>query len=152
MSIITDLFSSGVKTTVSSVLDGASNIIKDFKVSPDEALKANSALEQLKIQAETELQKINAGLEETYAKEMDTVNQTMQSEDKSEHVLSWMWRPCLMLCFGLILINNFVICPYFKFATKIEIPSELFNTFLVIGGVTAAGRSYEKVQKLKNDA
>jgi hypothetical protein len=152
MSIITDLFSTGVKTTVSSVLSGASDIIKDFKVSPDEALKANSALEQLKIQAETDQLKIQAGLEESYTKEMDTVNKTMIEESKSEHTLVWMWRPILMLSFAAILINNFIIYPYFKFATKIEIPSELFNTFLIIGGVTAAGRSWEKVQKLKNDA
>ena len=152
MSIITDLFSSGAKASIGAVLDGASKIITDFKVSPDEALKAQEALKELQINSETKLHEINASMEETYAKEMETVNQTMQSEAKSEHILVWMWRPTLMLCFGLILINNFIIYPYFKFATKIEIPSELFNTFLIIGGVTAAGRSWEKVQKLKNDA
>ena len=151
MSIITDLFSTGAKASIGAVLDGANKIITDFKADPTKVAEANEALAELKINAELKSQELSNNLETAYATEIESVNATMREEGKSEKWWVSSWRPTLAYIFGAIMFNNYVLCSYFKFATIIVLPDNLFNTFLVILGASAAGRSIEKWQKAKND-
>jgi len=76
--------------------------------------------------------------------------QVITAEAKSEHWLTSTWRPIIMLIFGFIIFNNYVLVPYFSslFSTKIPVLTltdqmwELLK--LGIGGYIV-GRSAEKI-------
>lgn len=144
--------SDAVKGSLEGIADGASKIISMFKADPTKVVEAEAEIEKLKIQAATESEKISAQLEETYAKELETVNQTMRTEAQSEHWMVWAWRPSIGFTFCAILVNNYILLPYFKRRGMevIEIPAEVWNAILIILGVASAGRSVTSWQKAKN--
>ena len=82
---------------------------------------------------------------------IEAVNQTMQAEARSEHVLQWIWRPIVGLTFSLVIINNYVLMPYFQpyGLQPIEIPPSLWNAMLMILGIAAGTRGLEKWQRAK---
>jgi len=75
------------------------------------------------------------------------VNDTMQTEAKSEHWLQWSWRPLVGITFSAVIINNYVLLPYFTKAglQSINIPPEMWNAMLIILGVAAGTRGWEKI-------
>jgi len=75
------------------------------------------------------------------------VNDTMQTEAKSEHWLQWSWRPLVGITFSAVIINNYVLLPYFAKAglQSINIPPEMWNAMLIILGVAAGTRGWEKI-------
>lgn len=134
------------------LLSGVSDIISKFVVDPTEKAKALKELEEAKMKHEEEMSKISIQAEEVQAKELESVNQTMREESKSEHWMVWSWRPLIGFTFCSILINNYILLPYFKNRGMevIEIPSEVWSSLLVILGVASAGRSVTKWQTAKN--
>lgn len=63
--------------------------------------------------------------------------------------LNAMWRPLLMLCFILIIFNNYFLAPYlqamFHFGLQLELPPQMWDLLkLGIGGYVM-GRSAEKI-------
>lgn len=81
---------------------------------------------------------------------INAVNATMQAEAKSEHWMQWSWRPTIGFTFAAVIINNFVLMPYFaKWVQPISIPAEVWTSMLVILGAAAATRGWEKVSKKK---
>jgi hypothetical protein len=143
-----DLISGGLK----GIADAAGNIISKFKADPTKVVEVEAELEKLRIAAETESERIVMQLEEIYAKELETVNQTMREEGKSEHWAVWLWRPMIGFTFCAILINNYILLPYFKHygMEVITIPDNVWSAILVILGVASAGRSVTSWQKEKN--
>jgi Holin of 3TMs, for gene-transfer release len=101
--------------------------------------------EALKIQAEI-TQAMMKGEYDTQLASINAVNQTMQAEAKSEHWLQWTWRPIIGLSFAAMIVNNFILMPYFsKWLTPIVIPDNAWTAILVILGASAAGRSWQAV-------
>ncbi len=96
---------------------------------------------------------VNNELEGLYLQEQKVVNDTMQSESKSEHWAQWIWRPIVGLTFSLVIINNYVVLPYLhKYGLlPISIPDNMWNAMLVILGATAAGRGLKQWQDSKNN-
>lgn len=141
-----------ISGSIEGVANGAANIISKFKADPTKVAEAEAEIEKLKIQAAQESEKIQAQLEETYAKELESVNATMREESKSEHWLVWSWRPLIGITFCAILINNYILLPYFKNLgmVTIIIPGDVWSAILVILGVASAGRSVTSWQKAKN--
>ena len=82
---------------------------------------------------------------------VQAVNETMREEAKSEHWAQWLWRPVVGFTFSGVIINNYVILPYFPSAVPIAIPSELWYAILVILGAAAGLRGAEKWQRVKNE-
>ncbi len=82
---------------------------------------------------------------------IEAVNRTMQAEARSEHWLQWSWRPIVGLTFSVVIINNYVLMPYFKpyGLQPIDIPSSLWNAMLMILGIAAGTRGLEKWQRMK---
>ena len=82
---------------------------------------------------------------------IEAVNQTMQAEARSEHVLQWIWRPIVGLTFSAVVVNNYILMPYLQVfgLQPIEIPAYLWNTMLVLLGVAAGTRGLEKWQRAK---
>ena len=135
-----------------SLLDGVKGIIGQFKLSPEkkaelEALFETQKFELAKIEAEYE-----AKLLDHESRIVETVNATMREEAKSEHWLQWAWRPIVGLTFSGVIINNFILLPYFvnKGLLPVSIPDGIWSTMLVVLGVAAGTRGWEKVTKAKN--
>lgn len=136
MSILGSLF--GEKGLAGGVVDilKSTGIIKD----PEMELKAKQVLLEYENKAQ-----------ELAAKELETINQTMREEAKSEHWMVWSWRPLIGFTFSAVIINNFIFIPYLlKYGLQtIIIPSELWNVMLIVLGVSSATRGLEKWEKVK---
>lgn len=145
-----------LKTLISGGIEGivnsAGNIISKFKADPTKVVEVEKELEELKINAALESERIANQAEEIQAKELESVNQTMREEAKSEHWAVWLWRPTIGFTFCAILINNYILLPYFKHYGMeiITIPDNVWSAILVILGVASAGRSVTKWQAEKN--
>lgn len=139
MNPIKDLISSGL----SGIGEAAEKIIARFKADPTKVIEAEADIQKLKIQAAQKAEELSVQIEEIRAKELESVNQTMREEAKSEHWLQWSWRPIIGLVFCAMLVNNYILLPYFKSRGMevIEIPDNVWNAILVILGVASAGRS-----------
>jgi len=76
--------------------------------------------------------------------------QVITAEAKSEHWLTSTWRPIIMLIFGFIIFNNYVLVPYFSTLFSVKIPSltltsEMWELLKVGIGGYIIGRSAEKI-------
>ncbi len=82
---------------------------------------------------------------------IEAVNQTMRAEARSEHFLQWSWRPVVGFTFSLVIINNYVLLPYFEplGLKPVDIPAHLWNAMLLILGIAAGTRGIEKWQREK---
>jgi|SRR3972149_852692 len=122
------------------ILGGVVDVLKSTGVIPDPALKAK--LQEM-------LLKQQISLEEIWAKQIESVNATMREEAKSEHWMQWSWRPTVGFTFSGVIINNYILVPYLaKFGVlPLTIPGELWTAMLVVLGVAAGTRGYEKIMK-----
>lgn len=102
----------------------------------------------------TEVAKIQGQVQEMIVKgefdvqlaEIQSINATMQAEAKSEHWAQWLWRPTIGFTFAAILINNYILLPYFQaWIHPLPIPDNVWTAMLVILGAAAAGRSWQAV-------
>lgn len=145
-----------VKNIISGGIEGIGNtfakIVEKFKADPTKVAELDTEMEKAKLEAALKAEEISNQLEEIRAKELESVNQTIREEAKSEHWLVWSWRPVIGFTFCAILVNNYILLPYFKHhgIEIIVIPGEVWNAILVILGVASAGRSFTNWQKAKN--
>lgn len=135
-----------VKSGIEGITDGAAKIIARLKADPTKVAEAEAEIEKLKIQGGIESGKISAQIEEIRAKELETVNQTIREEGKSEHWMVWSWRPSIGFTFCGIIVYNYIIAPALGLE-KVDIPGEVWSAMLVILGAASAGRSFEKAKK-----
>lgn len=142
---IKDLLSGGIK----GIADSFGDIVTKFKADPTKVVEMQSALEQAKIAATLKAEELSNQAEENYAKELETVNQTMREEAKSEHWMVWAWRPTLGFTLAAVIVNNYIICPLMH-TPPIVMPGEVWNTLLVILGAASVGRGFTNWQKEKN--
>jgi len=119
-------------------------------------------LQKFEKQNETELQKLliqkEISLEKELTGRMVTVNETMQSEAKSEHWAQWAWRPFWGFASGLAF---FVVCMFFcimmyksilgghpematHFGSMVSAFAQLFGMAAVIVGASAWHRGVQK--------
>lgn len=83
---------------------------------------------------------------EAEARALESVNATIREEGKSEHWVRWSWRPLIGFTFAGVVINNYILMPYFRNLglQPIDIPSGIWESMLVILGVAAGTRGLEK--------
>jgi len=84
--------------------------------------------------------------------ELSAIESQMQvivAEASSQYRLAAIWRPLIMLMFGVIVANNYIIYPYlslfFDAAPKLELPPDLWALMKLGLGGYVVGRSAEKV-------
>jgi hypothetical protein len=123
-----------------SVLEGISSLIDKFHLDPAKKAEMQSALvanqhEVEKWAHETELKAM-----ENDIRVVETVNATMREEAKSEHFLQFSWRPIVGYTFCAVIINNFILLPYFPKLHPIEIPAGVWESMLVVLGVASRTR------------
>ncbi len=105
--------------------------------------------QQLKIQQA--LQDYEVKMSDIASKQIESVNATMREEAKSEKLFVSSWRPMVGYTFCAILINNFILLPYLKgFGIQpIIVPDGIWTAILVILGVAAGTRGWEKIEREK---
>jgi hypothetical protein len=106
---------------------------------PDKEKATAAKVKVLEMQANGEL----AGL--------DAQVKIIVAEANSSHTLAAIWRPIIMLMFGFIIFNNYILYPYlilfFDDAPMLEIPVDLWELIKIGLGGYVLGRSGEKVVK-----
>lgn len=120
--------------TAGLVKAGFSLIDKLF-TSDEEKSEAKRKL--LELEQQGELAKIAAASE------------VVKTEAKSEHWLTASWRPIIMLLFGVIIANNYILYPYlslfFQEVPKLDIPPDMWQLLKIGLGGYVVGRSGEKI-------
>lgn len=146
-SVIKNAFSG----STGGLLSGAADIISKFVTDPNKKLEAQQKLVELENQHKKDMAMIEIQLAEIDAKQIESVNQTMREESKSEHIMQWSWRPTVGFTFCAVIINNYIIIPYLKAygVLPIEIQDDVWMAMLVILGAASAGRGLTKFQKAK---
>lgn len=118
-----------------------------------DVLKSAGVIKDPKAEAEamSALLGAQAKFAEVEAKLLESVNATMREEAKSEHWAQWLWRPVVGFTFSAMIINNFILLPYFlSYGLKpIDIPDGVWSAMLVTLGVAAGTRGLEKWQRSK---
>ena len=125
----------GLITT--GLLKAGFDLVDNLFTSDEEKSKAKRKLIELEQQGE--LAKIAAS------------SRVVTAEAKSEHKLTAIWRPLIMLLFGAIIANNYILYPYltlfFEQAPKLPIPSEMWDLLKIGLGGYVVGRSGEKIAR-----
>lgn len=131
MSFVSDIFAGGTE----GVLKGVKDVVSTFKADPLELAKLESALAQAELTLQTQMQA--------------AVNASMQAESKSEHWMQWAWRPTFGFTGAGLLINNYILLPYFQKIgiQSIDIPTEVWLMLMAVLGVAAWTRGQEKINK-----
>lgn len=146
--------------------DTASSIIKDFKADPNKLIDADTRAKELQEKlAEVQLQ-VNSALEQEYTKQQAQVNETMQTEDKSEHFLTYSWRPVIGYIFGgqCLLITAAITFIGIRIGMGYDMPKDAINNlsglfqslFVLFGaegtilGAASIFRGMKQVQEVKN--
>lgn len=137
---------------IEGVANGAANIISRVKADPTAVVQADVELEKLKLEAKAAAGNHIAAMESQYTEQQRIVNQQMAVEAQSEHWIVYSWRPLIGYVFCLVLVNNYVVMPYFKNKglLPVEIPDSVFTAILVILGAASAGRGLMKWQREKS--
>lgn len=131
MSVITDILSAPFQ----GILDGAANIISKFVKDPTAALNAQVELANLTNQGNVAILQAD----QTFA---NAQAQVIAAEEK-EGWLAANWRPCLMMVFTILILNNYLLAPWFGLKS-LELPPDLWALLkLGISGYIV-GRSAEK--------
>lgn len=140
MSFIADIFKGGAE----GILSGISTLVKNFKADPLEVLKLETEVNRVKAELTTKLA-------EADAKAIESVNATMRAEASSDKWAQWAWRPTVGFTFSGVLVNNYILLPYFKAygLQPVSVPAEVWTAILVVLGAAAATRGWEKVSKVK---
>ena len=135
-----------------SVIDGIGNLIGRFKLSPEKEAEFKQILVQNAQEIEKWQHEIEVKAMDNEIRALETVNQTIREEAKSEHWMQWSWRPMIGFTLSGVLINNYILMPYFRSRglMPIEIPSEVWNVMLVVLGIAAGTRGFQKIQEAKN--
>lgn len=109
------------------------------KIFPDKEAAAKAKLELFRMEQTGEL------------KELESKSKIIEAEAKSEHWLTSTWRPMIMLMFGFIVFNNYILAPYidlfFDKNLMLVMPDQLWDLLQIGLGGYLVGRSAEKVVK-----
>ena len=126
---------------IGNVIDDIFKAIDKNTLDKNEALKVKSALQQAITQLDYN----------KYQAQLEAKVKTVLAEEQGKSWLQRNWRPLLMLCFGLIIFNNYIFAPYvalfFGKAKQVilPIPPDMWGLLkLGISGYVV-GRSAEKI-------
>lgn len=111
----------------------------------------SSMSEKEKAELQLELEKLLIEESKVLQVQMETINQTMREEVKSNHFITYAWRPIIGFTFAAVIINNYILVGYLaKYGVQsINIPGEVYNAILVILGAASAFRGWKQVEEVK---
>ena len=134
-------FTSAVSGGIDKVIDSIGSTLGDLFTSDDERLKAKNMLEQIRNEMKTT---IVAALVKVVQAQKDVIIAEMGGSSLQRN-----WRPILMLLFGFIIANEYILAPYIQMMFDTTIPvkpiTEDMWAVLKLGiGGYIGGRSIEK--------
>ena len=95
--------------------------------------------------------KLNTQLLQLDIKQLESATSVIVAEAQGESWLQRNWRPSLMLLFGVIIANNYIIYPYlslfFENAPVLEIPPDMWALLKIGIGGYVVSRGGEKMVK-----
>lgn len=126
-------FSDATQGAIKGLGEAVKEAVGAFKADPTKVAELEANLNLAVLQTESAL--------------VQAVNSTMQAEAKSEHWLQWSWRPMFGYTGAGILINNYILLPYFAKLgiVPITVPSEVWLMLMAVLGVAAWTRGQEKI-------
>ena len=114
---------------------GVTDLVGKFVEDPD---KAN--------ELETEIKKSLMGIEKQLIQSQTAV---IVAEAKSQSFIAKNWRPMIMLIFGAIILNNYILFPYIQLfggtAIKLDLPPAMWELLKIGIGGYIVGRTGEKM-------
>lgn len=131
-----------------TIVKPVTDLIDSLTTSDEERLKLKNELFKIENVIKAKVLEYEARLAEAQQK-------VLVAEAQGESWMQRNWRPLLMLSFGVIIVNNFILAPYlgamFGFKIILEIPPDMWDLLKIGIGGYIAGRSVEKgVQLWKN--
>lgn len=128
--------------------DATQGAVKGFGEAIKDAVSAFKADPTKVVELEVEIRKAAMQFETSV---VASVNATMQAESKSEHWLQWSWRPIFGLTGSAVIINNYILLPYFAplGIRSLDIPSEVWMTIMAVMGVAAYTRGWNQVEQTR---
>jgi hypothetical protein len=125
-------FSDTAEGTVKGLGSAIKDAVSAFKANPEKVLEFEKDIELA----------VTAFASSVIA----SVNATMQAEAKSEHWMQWSWRPTFGFTACAILVNNYILAPYFAKlgVVSIAVPSEVWLMIMAVLGVAAWTRGRDK--------
>jgi len=126
---------------VAGLFTKALDIVDDFVPDKDLALKVKAALSQ-------RIAEIAHG---EYATLVKTQGGIIVAEAKGDSWLQRNWRPVIMMIFGTIVANNYIVAPYIellfgaKYKLVLEIPADMWGLLKLGLSGYVVGRSLEKI-------
>ena len=116
-------------------IKGVTNLVGKFVEDPD---KAN--------ELKTEIKKSLMDMERELVKSQTAV---IVAEAKSQSFIAQNWRPMIMLIFGAIILNNYILFPYIQMfggtAIKLALPPAMWELLKIGIGGYIVGRTGEKM-------
>jgi len=124
------------------LVNGVVNLLKGIGILKDPEAEAKVTAALLDYEAK---------LESHFSDRMKAVNETMRAEAQSGSWMQRSWRPCVGYTFAGTIISNYILLPYLApFGLQaVVIPAEVWNAMLVVLGVAAATRGWEKSERAK---
>lgn len=111
------------------LLKGLFNVIDQTVEDKDAAARIKAALQQKALDGEL--------------KELETAAGVVMAEARGDSWLQRSWRPLLMVLFGTIIANNYLVVPLFG-TPAAEIPPDMWALLKLGVGGYVVGRSVEK--------
>ncbi len=129
--ILTEMIGGAIGDTVSKIGD----TVKKFVTTDADRMALDNELAKIKADADQRAQEIGVQYAEIEAKNIESVNKTMQSEAAAEHWPTYTWRPFIGLIFGFYIASMFIL-PLFG-VKPVEMSADLVLTIGAILGVAS---------------
>lgn len=130
---------------VGNIFKPAVDLIDELHTSDEEKLKAKAAMMALENQVTTQILDLQKA-------EVESAKDIIVAEAKGESWLQRNWRPVLMMLFGVIIANNYIINPWlsalFDINVVMEVPEHMWSLLKLGVGGYVMGRSAEKGIKI----
>lgn len=131
-----------ITSLIGNIFKPACDLIDELHTSEDEKLQAKAKLIALQ-------NEMTSKIIEMQKAEVEASRDVIVAEAQGESWLQRSWRPLLMMLFGLIIANNYILNPWlsamFGINIVMEVPADMWNLLKLGVGGYVAGRSAEKI-------
>lgn len=134
-----------ILTLISGIFKPAADLIDNLHTSEEEKMQAKATLMALENQVTSQVLDIQKA-------EVEASRDIIVAEAQGESWLQRNWRPVLMMLFGVIIANNYILNPWlevmFGIDVRMEIPPDMWALLKLGVGGYVAGRSGEKIMQM----
>lgn len=123
-----------VASTIGATSDDPDEIMKSLAINGDNIVKLREVEAQLAL-----------GMRQADSTDLQSVNQTMQAEAKSEHWAQWAWRPYNGFAFGTTLFGCYFVLPLMQIEPPV-VPTEAWLAWGGVLGVASWWRGKQKTE------